>query len=147
MHKSPSVLQESSSADKTAKIITTIAGSFSLGHSEPIHYPNWKLSFYAFIHRKNLPPCDKKHYLKQYVSRSAKQGISRIFLQSSSEAYKQMWSILDERFGLPFIATRAFRDKLQGWPNISAGDHQGLRGFVDFLTSIETAMQTIKDLT
>ena len=58
-----------------------------------------------------------------------------------------MWSILDERFGLPFIATRAFRDKLQGWPNISAGDHQGLRGFVDFLTSIETAMQTIKDLT
>ena len=147
MHKSPSVLQESSSADKTAKIITTIAGSFSLGHSEPIHYPNWKLSFYAFIHRKNLPPCDKKHYLKQYVSRSAKQGISRIFLQSSSEAYKQMWSILDERFGLPFIATRAFRDKLQGWPNISAGDHQGLRGFADFLTSIETAMQTIKDLT
>ena len=87
------------------------------------------------------------YYLKRYVSRSAKQGISRILLQSSLEAYKQMWSILDKRFGHPFIAARAYRDKLQGWPNSSAGDHQGLRGFVDFLTSIETAMQTIKDLT
>ena len=36
VHKSPSVLQESSSADKTAKIVTTIADSFSLRHSEPI---------------------------------------------------------------------------------------------------------------
>ena len=41
VHKSPSVLQESSSADKTAKIVTTIANSFSLHHSEPIHYPDW----------------------------------------------------------------------------------------------------------
>ena len=99
------------------------------------------------MHRKNLPLCDKMYYLKRYVNRSAKQGISRIFLQSSLEAYKQMWSILDERFGHPFIAARAYRDKLQGWPNISAGNHQGLRGFADFLTSKETAMQTIKDLT
>ena len=41
VHKPPSVLQESSSADKTAKIVTTIADSFSLRHSEPIHYPDW----------------------------------------------------------------------------------------------------------
>ena len=41
VHKSPTVLQESSSADKTAKIVTTIADSFSLRHSEPIHYPDW----------------------------------------------------------------------------------------------------------
>ena len=107
MHKSPSVLQESSSVDKTTKIITTIADSFSLSRlpafrpttfsDEPIHYPDWKLSFYALIHRKNLPLCNKTYYLQPYASGSAKQAISR--------------------------------------------------GFVDFLTNIETAMQTIKDLT
>ena len=106
MHKSPSVLQESSSVDKTTKIITTIADSFSLSRlpafrpttfsDEPIHYPDWKLSFYALIHRKNLPLCNKTYYLQPYASGSAKQAISR--------------------------------------------------GFVDFLTNIETAMQTIKDL-
>ena len=47
----------------------------------------------------------------------------------------------------PIIGTKAYRDKLQGWPKTSAKDHQGLKGFADFLTSIETAMQKIKDLT
>ena len=65
VHKSPSVLQGSSSADKTAEIVTTIADSFSLSRlpapepttfsGAPIHYPDWKSSFYALIHRKNVP--------------------------------------------------------------------------------------------
>ena len=80
------------------------------------------------------------YYLKRYVRESAKQAIRRLFLQSSSEAYKQAWSILDERFGHPFIVTKAYRDKLQGWPKVGAMDHQDLRGFADFSTSIETAM-------
>ena len=156
MHKSPSVLQESSSADKTTKIVTTIADSFSLSHlpaskpttfsGEPIHYPDWKLSFYALIHRKNLPLCNKTYYLQRYVSGSAKQAISRIFPQSSSEAYKQTWTFWTRDYR-NVIGTKAYRDKLQAWPKISARYHQGHRGFIDFLTSIETAMQTIKDLT
>ena len=106
VHKSPSVLQESSSADKTADIVTTITDSFSLSrlpalepttfNREPIHYPDWKSFFYALIHRKNLPLCDNMNNLKRYVRGSAKQAISGLFLQSSSEAYKQAWSILEE---------------------------------------------------
>ena len=74
VHKSPRVLQGSSSADKTAEIVTTITDSFSLSRlpapepttfsGEPIHYPDWKSSFYALIHRKNLPLCDKDVLLK-----------------------------------------------------------------------------------
>ena len=79
--------------------------------------------------------------MKRYVSGSAKQAIGGLFLQNSSEAYEQA----DERFGQPFIVTKAYRDKLQEWPKIGAKDHQGLRGFADFF--IETAMQTIKYLT
>ena len=102
--KSPSVLQESSSADKTAGIVTAIADSFSLSRlpapepttfsGEPIHYPDWKSSFCALIHRKNVPLCDKMYYLKRYVSGSAKQAISGLFLQSLSDAYEQTWSTL-----------------------------------------------------
>ena len=106
VQKSPSVLQESSSADKTADIVTTITDSFSLSrlpalepntfNGEPIHYPDWKLFFYALIHRKNLPLCNKMYYLKRYVRGSDKQAISGLFLQSSSKAYKQACSILEE---------------------------------------------------
>ena len=61
VHKSPNVLQELSSADKTVEIVTT-ADSFSLSRlpvpettifsDEHIHYPDWKSSFYALTHRK-----------------------------------------------------------------------------------------------
>ena len=78
VHKTPSVLQELSGADETAEIVTTIADSFSLSRlpanepttfsrGEPIHHPDWKSSFYALIHRKNLPLCDKMYCLRQQM--------------------------------------------------------------------------------
>ena len=67
-------------------------------------------------------------------------------MQNASEAYERTWNILDERFGHPFIVTKAYRDKLQRWPKIGARDAQGLRKFADFLLSVETAMQVVQDL-
>ena len=113
---------------------------------EPIQYPDWKSSFRALIDRKNLPSSDKMYYLKRYVSGSAKEAISGLFLQNSSEAYERAWKILDERFGHPFIITKAYIDRLQRWPKIGARDHQGLRKFADFLTSVEVATQVIQGL-
>ena len=63
-----------------------------------------------------------------------------------SEAYGRAWNILDKRFGHSFIVTNAHRDKLRKWPKIGMKDHQGLRRFADFLTSVETAMQVIENL-
>ena len=137
-------------------IVTAIADSFSMSRlpapeptifsGEPILYPEWKSSFHALIHRKNLSSSDKMYYLKRYVSGSAKEAINGLFLQSSSEAYERAWNILDERFGHPFIVTNAYRDKLRKWPKNGMKDHQGLRRFADFLTSVETAMQAIENL-
>ena len=144
------------SVDAITSIVTVIADSFSMSRlpapeptifsGEPILYPEWKSSFHALIHRKNLPSSDKMYYLKRYVSGSAKEAINGLFLQSSSEAYERAWNILDERFGHPFIVTNAYRDKLPKWPKIGMKDHQGLRRFSDFLTSVETAMQAIENL-
>ena len=141
--------------DSTAAPIVT-ADSFSMSRlpvpeptifsGEPIQYPDWKSSFRALIDRKNLPSSDKMYYLKRYVSGSAKEAISGLFLQNSSEAYERAWKILDERFGHPFIITKAYRDRLQRWPKIGARDHQGLRKFADFLTSVEVATQVIQGL-
>ena len=142
--------------DTITSIVTAIADSFSMSRlpapeptvfsGEPMHYPDWKSSFHALIHRRNLPSSDKMYYLKRYVSGSAKEAINGLFLQNSSEAYERAWDILDERFGHPFIVTNAYRDKLRKWPKIGIKDHQGLRRFADFLTSVETAMQAIEDL-
>ena len=113
---------------------------------EPIQYPDWQSSFHALIDRENSPSSDKMYYLKRYVSGSAKEAISGLFLQNSSEAYERPWNFLDERFGHPFIITKAYRDKLQRWPKIGVRDHQSLRKFADFLSSVKTAMQVIQGL-
>ena len=148
----------SANVDAVTSIVTAIADSFSMSRlpapeppifrGEPILYPDWKASFHALIHRKNLPSNDHKmYYLKRYVSGSAKEDINGIFLQdSSAEAYERTWNILDERFGHPFIATNAYRDKLRKWPKIGTTDQKGLRGLSDFLTSVETAVQVIENL-
>ena len=109
--------------DSTAAIVTAITDSFSMSRlpvpepavfdGEPIQYIDWKSSFHALIDRKNLLSSDKMYYLKRYVDGSAKEAISGLFLQSSSEAYERAWHILDERFGHPFIISKAYRDKLQ----------------------------------
>ena len=143
-------------ADGTAAIITAITDSISLSRlpvpeptvfsGEPIQYPDWKSCFHALIDRKALPSSDKMYYLKRYVGGAAREAISGLFLQNSSEAYERAWSVLDERFGHPFIITKAYRDKLQRWPKIGVRDHQGLRKFADFLSSVLTAMQVIQGL-
>ena len=144
------------SSNTTAAIVTAISESFSASRlptpeptifsGEPIKYPDWKSSFHAIIHRKSLSSIDKLYYLKRYVSGPAKEAISGLFLQNSPEAYERAWKILDERFGHPFVVAKAYRDKLQRWPRIGVKDHTGLRRFADFLYSIETAMQTVRDL-
>ncbi|XP_078352316.1 uncharacterized protein LOC144637013 [Oculina patagonica] len=148
--------QESSNTDSTAAIITAITESFSMSRlpapeptifsGEPVQYPDWKSSFHAILHRKNLSASDKMYYLKRYLRGPAKEAISGLFLQNSSEAYERAWNILDERFGHPFVVAKAYRGKLQRWPKIGIKDHQGLRRFADFLASVKTAMQTIEDL-
>ena len=158
VYQRPSDFQDSTPrVDSTAAaIVTAITDSFSMSRlpvpeptifsGEPIQYPDWKSSFRALIDRKNLPSSEKMYYLKRYVSSSAKEAISGLFLQNSSEAYERAWKILDERFGHPFIITKAYRDRLQRWPKIGARDHQGLRKFADFLTSVEVATQVIQGL-
>ena len=61
----------SASVDTVTLIVTAIADSFSTSRlpapeptifsGEPILYPDWKSSFHALIHRKNLPSSDKMY--------------------------------------------------------------------------------------
>ncbi|XP_068762477.1 uncharacterized protein [Montipora capricornis] len=143
-------------ADTTTAIIATITDSISISRlpvpepnvfsGEPIKYPDWKSSFRMLIDRRNLRSSDKMFYLKRYVSGSAREAISGLFLLNSEEAYECTWDLLDEGFGHPFIISKAYRDKLQRWPNIGTRDHQGLRKFADFLSSVETAMHVVQGL-
>ena len=83
------------------------------------------------------------YYLKRYVSGSAKKLLTDFSGKVHQKPRNERGTFY---IGHPFIVTNVYRDKLWKWPKIGMKDHQGLRRFADFLTSVETAMQVIQKL-
>ncbi len=113
---------------------------------DPLKYNDWKLSFFTLIDRKNLLAQEKLFFLHKYVGGSAKRAIEGHFLVGTETAYRAAWDILEDRFGNPFIVAKSYRDKIHAWHKISPKDSENLREFVDFLSSVESAMPYVQGL-
>jgi hypothetical protein len=61
-------------------------------------------------------------------------------------AYAKAKKILANRFGNFFLASNAYRKKLENWPKIAPNDGPGLRRYSDFLQHCYTAMDKINFL-
>ena len=113
---------------------------------DPLSYPGWKSSFKILIEQRQIPPSERIHYLKRYVSGPVRDVIEGFFLLPSDMAYEEAKKTLDKRYGDPFVISNTFRDKLDKWPKIPPRDGTGLRKFSDFLQQCQIAMQTISSL-
>ncbi|XP_057677992.1 uncharacterized protein LOC130907200 [Corythoichthys intestinalis] len=113
---------------------------------DPLKYNDWKLSFCTLIDRKNLPTQEKLFYLRKYVGDTAKRAIEGHFIIGTESAYCAAWNVLEERFGNPFVVAKSYRDKIYAWHKIGHKDFDNLRDFVDFLSSVESAMPYIQGL-
>ncbi len=56
------------------------------------------------------------------------------------------WNILEDRFGNPFVVGKSYHDKIQSWHKIATKDTKDLREFVDFLSSVESAIPYVQGL-
>ncbi|XP_065140047.1 uncharacterized protein [Paramisgurnus dabryanus] len=113
---------------------------------DPLTYNDWKLSFQTLIDRKNLPAQEKLFFLRKYVSGPVKRAIEGHFLVGTETAYTAAWNILNDRFGNPFVVGNSYRDKIQSWHKIATKETKDLREFVDFLSSVESAMPYVQGL-
>ncbi|XP_050390455.1 uncharacterized protein LOC126809746 [Patella vulgata] len=86
------------------------------------------------------------HYLHRYISGPAKEAIESYCLLDTPTAFEDAKSLLEKRYGDPFIVANAFRDKLEAWPKVPNRDGPALRHFADFLKQCYTAMRTINCL-
>ncbi|KAG7494536.1 hypothetical protein JOB18_032575 [Solea senegalensis] len=112
----------------------------------PLRYSDWKISFQTLIDRRSIPAEEKIYYLRKYVGGAAKKAIESYFLLGSKSAYNAAWTVLEERYGDPFIIAKAFRDKLAAWPKVNSKSSVELQEFADFLCSCRAAMSQIKGL-
>ncbi|KAI2643068.1 Dihydroorotase [Labeo rohita] len=104
---------------------------------EPLKYNDWKLSFQTLIDCKNLTAQEKLFFLLKYVSGTAKIAIKGHFLVGTEAAYIAAWNMLEDRL---------YRNKIQSWHKIATKDTNDLREFVDFLSSVESAMPYVQSL-
>ena len=118
----------------------------SLFSGDPLQYSGWKAAFHTLIEQRNIPKTERIHYLKRYLTGTAKESVENYFLLSSENAYDEAKKLLDERFGDPFIIGNAFRDKLEKWPRIASRDNKSLLKFADFLRQCHAAMDSIGSL-
>ena len=113
----------------------------SVFDGDALNYPSWKHTFEALIGSKGIPPSERTFYLKKYIAGPARDAVEGFFLVPTPSAYEEAKSLLEERYGHPFVITNAFRAKLDAWHKIPARDGLALRKFADFLRQCETAMQ------
>ena len=111
-----------------------------------ISYMDWKASFMALIDTRCTSRTEKMHYLRQYIGGEVTNVVENSFLQNTVEAYEEAWVTLDRRYGDPFRAAQAFRDKLHSWPKLAPKDSQGLFKLADFLKSCRATRQYVVDL-
>ena len=125
-HSSPQAWTHSKQDDNTAALVRALAEYIiarrmpkpesTIFSGDPLRFNDWKVSFQTLIDRKNIPGEEKIYYLRRYVGGPAKNAIESYFLLGSESAYHAAWSILEERYGNPFLIAKAFRDKLYAWP-------------------------------
>ena len=99
---------------------------------DPLKYSDWKVAFDALIDKRNCTSLEKLHYLKRYVSGTAKEAIDGYFLLQSDQAYEQAKQTLQARFGDPFVIADKFRDKIEQWPKITAKMQQAFANSLTF---------------
>ncbi|XP_034088632.1 uncharacterized protein LOC117557059 [Gymnodraco acuticeps] len=155
-HSPPQAATQQKQEDSTSALIRALAESISASRlpvpepttfsGDPLRLNDWKVSFRTLVDRKNIPAEEKIYYLRKYVGGPAKKAIESYFLLGTESAYHAAWTILEERYGNPFLIAKAFRDKLDAWPKISSKDSVELQELSDFLRSCEAAMSQIKGL-
>lgn len=152
----PQAVTQPRQEDNTAALVRAFAESISAScipvpepamfNGDPLRFNDWKVPFQTLIDRKNIPAEEKIYYLRKYVGGSAKKAIESYFLLGTESAYLAAWRILEERYSSPFLIAKAFRDKIEAWPKISAKGSLELQELADFLRSCESAMTQIRGL-
>lgn len=111
-------------------------------YGDPLKYPGWKVAFQALIEQRQIPVTERIHYLKKCIGGPVKDVIENYFLVTTSDSFEEAKSLLDQRYGDPFIISSAFRNKLDKWPKIASRDGPGLQK----LRQCYTAMRSIGNL-
>ena len=88
--------------------------------------------FDSLVESKNLHHSQKLIYLTSFLSGEGLDRISGLNALNTTGDYCEARRILDEKFGGSYDIDDAYREQVEFWPRISAGDNKGLQKYTDF---------------
>ena len=117
--------------------------------SNPLQFPVWRKSLDSLTSHRALSDTDKLNLLSKYLKGEPLTVIQGYLYLDPSEAFRESYKVLNERYGDNFVVAGTFKERLRAWPQFGATDTVGLRNFLDFLRQCKTAkrrMQTLRCL-
>ena len=81
------------------------------------------------------------HYLKTYVTGSAKAAIAG--LSFSSQAYHQAWEVLTNKFGRPSVIVGTYMRKIYSHPPVRHDDSSSIVKFADTVTNTVNVLKQL----
>ena len=73
------------------------------------------------------------YYLQKYIGDKALKAVAGFMSSANTDSYNNAISLLNDRYGDPFLISGAFRKKLKDWPTVPPHDGESLRLLSDFL--------------
>ena len=94
--------------------------------SNPLQFPRWRMSLDSLTNHRALTDTDKLNLLSRYLKGEAYNAIQGYLFLSPSEAFKESYKLLNERYGDNYIIANTFKERLKSWPKFGATDTTGL---------------------
>ena len=97
----------------------------------PCEYVRFRARFDEMVGTQNISETQKMSSLLQFLDGQARSAVAAF--EGVPDGLSWSLKMLQQRFGQPYIATKACVDALVDGPNISSHDGSGLRKFADRL--------------
>ena len=102
-------------------------------NGDPLKYPSWRAAFDMLIIQTGVPYNGRIYYLQKYLGDKALKAVAGFMSSATTDSYNNAISLLDDRYGDPFLISGAYRKKLKDWPTVPPHDGESLRLLSDFL--------------
>ena len=107
-------------------------------------YPIFMRAFETIIESRVSVDKERLYFLNKYTSGKANDVIKGFVTLNSGDGYKRAKGLLSQPFGDPHRVSDAYKVRLRKWPQIQAGNSNGLQTFSDFLGQCEEAMKSME---
>ena len=113
---------------------------------DPIEYATFMRTFESRIEARLESFSTRLRYLEQYRDKDPREVIKGCLFMEPAMGYLAAKRLLDDKYGDPYVISKAYLKRIAEWPNIKNGDDVALDRLATFLGQCVNAMTSLSHL-